>query len=257
MVSAVCVVHDAIVIVVDVVISSFCHSICLLLTPFGSSLRMSRIFRNFFCWTTDRQFCCCATLFLSWLLHIYRCRSRNFCVSAVFLCVCGYVCVASLDPAIHRVACIATNLFWHAEQIKYSTIFNLARVIEKWWNSEINYNVKWPRKRNDRHRVTNTSTVCATQWLMSVWMPRSFTTIRFGLSPFSDGPDHDNDTDIKHIKNYTNSIRSLHVVVAFNSLLFSLCAVFHSVCCDGNNVFNCVCILHLSRSQWLCKRGKR
>lgn len=132
-------------------------------------------FSQFLLLNDDRQFCCDATLFLSWHLPIYRCRSRNFCVSAVlFLCV-------SPDPAIRRVACIATNLFRHAEQIKYSTIFNLARVIEKWWNSEINYNVKWPRKRNDRQRVTSHEhirCVYATQWLMNVWMPRSFTTIR-------------------------------------------------------------------------------
>lgn len=94
----------------------------------------------------------------------------------------------------------------------------------EFWN-KLQCEVAEEAKRSTTSHESRTHSLCVCNTMTDECLNATFVYDHsFGLSPFSDGPDHDNDTDIKHIKNYTNSIRSLLaavvVVVAFNSLLF-------------------------------------
>lgn len=89
------------------------------------------------------------------------------------------------------------------------------------------------------------------------WWMLEFTSYTFALvlsHPFSDGPDHDNGTDTTHIKKAAHSFNSDG---ARRRIQFSRFLPFCLSAICGNNVVNCVCMLHLSRSQWLCKRRKK
>lgn len=136
-------------------------------------------------------------------------------------------------------------------------LYLICREYRKMMEFQINYNVKWPRKRNDRQQVTSKTSVCNTMTDGSL----NFTFFFFvrllarSFSPFSDGPDHENGTDRNTLK-ITHIRRRIQFFASLCSISLSISSIWlpcHSGLC-GNNVLNCVCISHLSRSQWLCKR---